>query len=189
MFQRIFNPENGFFQGCARILDAALLSLLRQTLAVGQAEETFYELRLRSLFSTLWEQVYRWAEDERMTLKDYNAQEDRQIKQILAYVQEHCGEKLTVSDMAATGHISQRECYRLFQRRLDMTPTEYLISCRLQRARQLLLESEKSVLEIALETGFGTSSYLGKVLKQHCGLSPREYRARYCGAPDKRAIP
>lgn len=173
----------------ARPENRNFLGLLRQALVVGAEEDAFYELRLRSLFSSLWEQVYCWATDEQMTLGDYNAQEDHRIKQILAYIQEHYGEKLTVRDMAATGHISQRECYRLFQRRLDMTPIEYLVSFRLQCARQLLLESEKSVLEIALETGFGTSSYLGKVLKQHCGLSPREYRVRYCGAPDKRAVP
>ena len=156
----------------------AFLGLLRQALDIGMAEEPFYELRLRSTFSRLWEQVYQWAMDERARGVEYDAQEDRRIKQILGHIQQHFAEKLTVREMAAAGHVSARECYRIFQRRLGMTPNEYLLSFRLQRARTLLLESDKSVLEIAVETGFGTSSYLGKLFRAHYGQSPREYRRR-----------
>ena len=109
-----------------------ILEKLKKGIALSLEEGPFYELRLRSLFSDLWETIYTWAMDERMNQGVYDSREDERIKKILAYIQESYGEKITVEGMAQKAHISQRECYRLFQKGLDMSPVEYVISYRLQ---------------------------------------------------------
>lgn len=156
-----------------------ILEKLKKGIALSLEEGPFYELRLRSLFSDLWETIYTWAMDERMNQGVYDPREDERIKKILAYIQESYGEKITVEGMAQKAHISQRECYRLFQKGLDMSPVEYVISYRLQKAQEQLLESDKSILDIAVETGFGTSSYFGKIFRQSYGITPKEYRKLY----------
>lgn len=60
-----------------------------------------------------------------------------------------------------------------------MSPVEYVISYRLQKAQEQLFESDKSILDIAVETGFGTSSYFGKIFRQSYGITPKEYRKLY----------
>lgn len=155
------------------------LEKMKKGITLSLEGEIFYELRLRSLFSELWETIYDWAMDEKMNRGVYNSREDERIKEILAYIQKNYGEKITVKDMSEEAHISQRECYRLFQKGLDMSPVEYVMSYRLQKAQEQLLESDKSILDIALETGFGTSSYFGRIFRKSYGMTPKEYRKLY----------
>lgn len=138
--------------------------------------ERFFEMRLRNLFSELWEYVYAWAMESSNNESSYNALEDERIKQMISYIQSHYSEKITVEMIALHVHISERECYRLFQNCLGTTPVEFLVSYRLQKAQEFLHYTDKSVLEVALETGFGTSSYFGKVFKQYHHITPGQYR-------------
>ena len=55
-----------------------------------------------------------------------------QIKQMMNYIQENYAEKLTVSEIASAAFICERECYRIFRKCLQMTPTEYLTGFRMK---------------------------------------------------------
>lgn len=158
--------------------NSGFLSKLREGAELSQKGGTFFELRLRNLFSELWETVYDWAMDKQQEENTYNSLEDERLKDMLSYIQEHYSEKTAVSDIASTIHISERECYRLFRNNLGMTPVEFIVSLRLQKAQELLIYTDKSVLEVAVETGFGTSSYFGKIFKQYHHITPGDYRKR-----------
>lgn len=161
---------------CSDAGSARFLEKMREGAELSIKGERFFELRLRSLFSELWEIVYSWAMDENKKGTGYNTLEDERIKQMLSYIQEHYNEKITVEDIASSIHISQRECYRLFQTSLGETPGEFMVSLRLQKAQELLRYTDKSVLEVAVETGFGTSSYFGKIFKQYHHITPKQYK-------------
>lgn len=144
--------------------------------ALAMRREAFFEMRLRSLFTELWETVYSWAMDKKDIQSTYNPVEDERMKRMLSYIQAHYNEKLTAAKLAYQVHISERECYRLFQNMLGITPGEFIMSLRLQKAQDLLRHTDKSILEIALETGFGTSSYFCKIFKMHHHITPNQYR-------------
>lgn len=165
-------PENSEF-----------LEKLRKGAELSQKGAPFFELRLRTLFSQLWETVYLWAMDRKEDTKLYNSMEDQRIKELLSYIQEHFCEKTSVSHMASNIHISERECYRLFRSSLGITPMEFILSLRLQKAQELLMYTDKSILEVALETGFGTSSYFGKIFKRYHHITPGDYRRLKAGMP------
>lgn len=161
---------------CSDTGSAEFLEKMREGAELSSKGEPFFELRLRNLFSKLWEMVYSWAMDEKKSGTGFNALEDERIKQMLSYIQEHYSEKITVQDIASSIHISERGCYRLFQTSLGETPVEFMISLRLQKAQELLRYTDKSVLEVAVETGFGTSSYFGKIFKQYHHITPKQYK-------------
>lgn len=161
---------------CSNAESAEFLEKMREGAELSIKGERFFELRLRSLFSQLWEMVYSWAMDEKKNETGYNALEDERIEQMLSYIQEHYSEKITVQEIASSIHISERECYRLFQTSLGETPVEFMVSLRLQKAQELLRYTDKSILEIAVETGFGTSSYFGKIFKQYHHITPKQYK-------------
>lgn len=150
---------------------------LQEGMRLCHSKNDFFELHLRSLFSELWEFIYRKAlEEESDASSPRRSVEDDRIKQMMRYVQEHFPEKITVAEIAASIPISERECYRLFQNSLGITPVEYLISIRLQNAQTLLMNTNKSILDIALETGFGSSSYFGKIFRGQHRITPAQYR-------------
>lgn len=98
------------------------------------------------------------------------------LQQAIDYIRENFREKICVEDLARAGKISKRECYRLFKRQTGISPAAYVTQYRLQKAQRLLCETEKSVTEVALECGFGSSSYFAKVFGRTYGMAPREYR-------------
>ena len=152
------------------------LDKMQEAANLGTERKDFFELRLQRIFSELWETVYSWAMSTKKNQNSFNTLEDERIKQLLLFIQAHFNEKITVSMIAGAIPISERECYRLFQNKLDITPSEYITSLRMQKAQELLMHSDKGVLEIALETGFGSSSYFGKLFKQHHHITPKQYQ-------------
>lgn len=154
----------------------SFLDALKQAAELGMRRDMFYEMRLRTIFSGLWETVYAWADRSKGGCADFHPAEDERIKEMMTYIRQNYQKKLSVAALARKVHVSERECYRLFRSILGITPGEFLLSLRLQKAQELLRGSDLSILEIALETGFGTSSYFCKVFRMYHHITPNAYR-------------
>lgn len=138
----------------------------------ADAAEPGYELRLREILSDIWLDILSLPEPdcERRTAGD------GKMKTMLAFIHEHFGEKITVPMIAACAFVSERECYRLFNRFVHMTPLEYLRDYRLNAARRILAESWDSITNIALSCGFSGASAFGKAFRENFGATPVQYR-------------
>ena len=97
---------------------------------------------------------------------------------VMAYV-ENFADKITVSDLAKVGYISERDCFRVFQECLHMTPIEYITNYRLQKACYMLVHSKDTISAISQECGLGSSSFFGKTFREHMGMTPMEYRKKW----------
>lgn len=143
---------------------------------IAGAKKEFFELRLRSLFSSVWEDVFAGASQQEAPDFTFSEREDERLKKMIAFIRAHYAEKISVLQIASCIPVSERECYRLFQKHLGTSPVEFVISVRLERAQELLAATDKSVMEIALETGFSDSSYFGKLFRKEYLVSPGRYR-------------
>lgn len=97
------------------------------------------------------------------------------VRRAIAYMEEHAGEPLDVTDVALATHVGPRALQRAFRRDLDVTPMRYLRTIRLERAHADLVAGDPeraSVQEIALRWGFG-----------HPGRFAVDYRARFGRSP------
>ncbi len=94
----------------------------------------------------------------------------------LAYMERHFQEEITVTELAALTHYSERQFLRLFKEATGYRPIQYITRLRLHTACRLLSETELSVTEIAERCGYTDSSYFSRVFRQGCGISPKEYR-------------
>lgn len=136
-----------------------------------------YELRLRNTLSEIWLSLLEQAGP--LLDEHPRGENSGKLREMLAYIHEHYGEKLTVSDLATTAFLSQRECFRAFQRYLHTTPADYMKSYRLQQACRLLRETGMSVTEVGQRCGLGSSSYFGKTFRDAMGCTPSEYRRKW----------
>ncbi len=98
------------------------------------------------------------------------------LKLMIRFIQEHYTEKVTLKQIADSVGISKSQCRILFQRHTSKPPIEYLTEFRLQQALALLNNTDKSIIEIALESGFSGSSYFCEMFKRKYGLSPMQFR-------------
>lgn len=101
------------------------------------------------------------------------------IHRILRYIAEHDGEALQSAGIAQACGISVRTLERIFSDALHRTPNAYLIDRRLNRGAELLVSSDDTITEIALDCGFGDGNYFCKMFSRKFALSPREYRRRF----------
>ena len=89
------------------------------------------------------------------------------------YVHRHLGDALSLDTLCARSHYSKSYVIRLFKKNTGQTPTEYINSCRIELAKELL--KTKSVTETALECGFNNLSYFCKVFRRCTGETPRRW--------------
>jgi AraC family L-rhamnose operon transcriptional activator RhaR/AraC family L-rhamnose operon regulatory protein RhaS len=88
----------------------------------------------------------------------------------------HYAEKLSLRDLARHAHLSPNHFIRMFRQYYGMTPARYVNDLRIDRARELLRGTERSVTDIALSCGFGDSNYFARAFRKVEGLTPRAYR-------------
>ncbi|WP_431050069.1 helix-turn-helix domain-containing protein [Roseateles sp. L2-2] len=94
------------------------------------------------------------------------------IHEILAYLEAHMAEQLTVDDVAAQFLLSRRHFTRLFRERTGHSMIELLNGKRLERAQRLLQDPQTSVMDAALLVGFETPSYFARLYRLKYGHPP-----------------
>jgi len=85
---------------------------------------------------------------------------------------------LSLPNIAKKCQLSLRQIERLFHKYRDLTPSQYYLSMRLMHAKQLLLNTNRSVIDISIATGFETQSYFTACYRKHFGSSPRNHRSQ-----------
>jgi transcriptional regulator GlxA family with amidase domain len=91
-------------------------------------------------------------------------------------------EPLSTDDIAGLVGISRRQLERLFKQYLGSLPSRYYLELRLRRARQLLLETNHSIVQVGLMCGFSSGSHFSTAFGALFGNTPREERQRKLNA-------
>ena len=98
------------------------------------------------------------------------------IMDSLHFMQEFYGEKITLKTLADKAGYSPNYFHRIFTEIMDITPQNYLLQIRLNNAKKLLINTKKTIAEIAAECGFASQSHLTAQFKKAVQLTPYEYR-------------
>ena len=154
-----------------------ILDLIRNAFNLSE-KEFGYELKLRERLTEIWLSLFKMSFSVIEKKKTSTRANDR-IKLMMVYVHENFVDKITVSDLAKVGYISERDCFRVFQECLHMTPIEYITNYRLQKACYMLVHSKDTISAISQECGLGSSSFFGKTFREHMGMTPMEYRKKW----------
>ncbi|MEU3395934.1 GlxA family transcriptional regulator [Streptomyces filamentosus] len=103
------------------------------------------------------------------------------IAELLAWIDAHLGERLTVPDLAARMGLGERQFARVFVRETGSTPAAYLDAQRVQAARRLLQESDLTLAAIGTRCGFGSVHSFHRAFKRHTSVTPQTYRRHFAG--------
>jgi AraC family transcriptional regulator len=99
-----------------------------------------------------------------------------EVGRVIEYLHSHLDDKITVDVLADIAHLSPSHFNRVFREDIGKPPMEYVQDLRLERAKKLLLAGDKSVTAIALECGFGSTSYLSACFQKQNKMTPSEYQ-------------
>lgn len=98
------------------------------------------------------------------------------LKNMITYIEEHFAQHITLENIALSGACCKSRCSLLFKKYLRETPMSYIAKLRLQKSLSVLLDSEKSITEIAYEYGFCGASYYCETFQKYYRTSPLKYR-------------
>ncbi|MBS8266229.1 response regulator [Mesobacillus boroniphilus] len=108
--------------------------------------------------------------------ESYDRLEADKIQQIKQYITEHSNEDISLDALANKVGLSPIYISKMFKEKLGVNYIDFLTECRIEKAKKLLADSEKSLKEITFEIGYHEPNYFSKVFKKMCSISPTEYR-------------
>ena len=134
-------------------------------------------LYVDSLANVLAVHLLRHHATKRLPLTIYaGGLPQHQLLKVLEYIDAHLGRNIALAELAGLIDISQFHFGRLFKQSLGLSPYQYLLQQRVERAKTLLTHPDKPIVEIALECGFNSQSHLGRKFRQLTGITPKAYR-------------
>jgi AraC family transcriptional regulator, glycine betaine-responsive activator len=126
--------------------------------------------------SVLHSPIRHHSEHQRMSLPARIGARHPKLVGIIAAMEGNLEEPLSPSLLARQAGLSTRQLERLFRRYLDRSPKRYYLELRLKKARSLLLQTDMSVINVALACGFTSPSHFSKCYRGFYGRTP--YRER-----------
>ena len=100
------------------------------------------------------------------------------IYEIIQYIHKNYMEKLSLDFLAQKFYINKFYLCELFRKVMGMTPTQYLISCRIAKSKELLL-NKYSVDDVCALVGYNSLAHFSHSFKQHTGKSPKQYQTSH----------
>ena len=98
------------------------------------------------------------------------------LHHILDYIHKNYFNDISISDIAAANNIDRTYVFKLFQKYMNLSPSQYLQHYRLDKACVLLRKSSLSITNIGYAVGFQYSTYFTKLFTEYMGMTPSEYR-------------
>ncbi len=118
--------------------------------------------------------------------RENESQGRKTLNKSLEYIEEnYMRESLSLNEIAAAQEVSPNYFSAMFSQEMQMTFVEYVTRKRMEKARELLRDTDMRATEIALAVGYKNPHYFSFVFKKTQGCTPREYRAAESGGKDE----
>lgn len=106
--------------------------------------------------------------------------EDEPVKKAQEFIEANISDRITVEDLAFKFAIGKRNFERRFKKATNNTPVEYMQRVKIEAAKKCLETSRKNVTEVMFDVGYSDTKAFRSVFKKITGLSPIDYRNKYC---------
>lgn len=113
---------------------------------------------------------------QRVPLKVYLGTSQPRLAEAVTLMEANIEEPMSLDELSGHVGLSRRQLERLFQKHLSCVPTRYYLELRLARSRQLLLQTNMSIVDVAFACGFVSAPHFSKCYRDHYGVPPRDDR-------------
>ena len=152
-----------------------MVSLMAKLLFEGDGPDMLSPAFVKTGLVELFLFIIRCQRYEQNVIKEIDV-DNQLMQEIATYIYENYDKKLTLVDMAERFNISRSYLSKKFKVITGFGFKEYVVNVRIKNACRLLLETNKSITDIAFECGFNDSNYFGDAFRHVKGMSPNKYR-------------
>jgi len=147
---------------------------LMAELETGKADSKLYAESMATALSA--HLLRRYAAHQPQHQHYNNGLPKHKLKAAIDYIHAHLDQGLTLDKIAASVYMSSHYFSSLFKQSTGITPYQYVMKYRIEKAKQLLREQELSLVEICQQVGFQNQSHFTRVFRQHTTTTPKAYR-------------
>lgn len=156
-----------------------LIQHLALNLKTALDSDNYDRLYAESLFHTLSMHLLRHYTTRQFAFKKYTGGlPPYKLRQAINYINDNLDQKIKLDDVAKLIDISQYYFCHLFKESTGITPYQYVIKQRIEKARELIKQSKLPLAEIAFECGFSSQSQMTQHFRRSVGVTPKVYRDR-----------
>lgn len=132
-------------------------------------------LYIDSLTAALMSHLLRhYSAQKRISQTNHSGLSKRQLQQVIDFINQHLDQDLALAELASIVQISPSYFSSLFKQSTGLAPHQYVIQCRIDCAKQLLLQG-KLIAEVAYSLGFTHQSHLSRHFKRLVGVTPKAF--------------
>jgi AraC family L-rhamnose operon transcriptional activator RhaR/AraC family L-rhamnose operon regulatory protein RhaS len=104
------------------------------------------------------------------------------ISSAIDYMEKNYPEEISVDSLANKANMASSSFRRIFKQTTGLTPTDFLIHLRIEKAAEMILQKGVKITDASLASGFWNSSYFTRKFKKIMGMTPVEYRKKHAGS-------
>ncbi|MCM3538323.1 helix-turn-helix transcriptional regulator [Priestia endophytica] len=102
--------------------------------------------------------------------------QERVIKHAISYIENHFTKEINLKELAQYVHLTPFHFSRVFKKYTGFSPYEYIINFRINYAKKLLQNTNTSIKEISIESGFNSDTHFMTTFKKYTNLTPKQFR-------------
>lgn len=146
--------------------------MIQKVIKINEEKPKGYQLKTRIL---LLEVIEEFLAKDSLRQADITSKTEMQ-RELLAYIQEHYTEKITLSMLAQEFHLSEKYISWYFKEHFYISFMQYVSHLRMTKAKHLLYSTEYSITEIAFSCGYPSVNFFIRSFKEVHGITPLQYR-------------
>ncbi|MBR6473055.1 MAG: AraC family transcriptional regulator [Firmicutes bacterium] len=159
-----FSGEERFNFGEFGEMDMDIINKINEAASTDELSETFRSL-IKRISVDLVSSVYPGASPL--------------VARSLRYIKSNYTHKIKLSDIASELHVNPSYFSALFSQEMGRSFTDYILELRVNKAKDLLKNTNMDIVNVAASSGFENQSYFTKIFRKNTGLTPRHYRQNY----------
>ena len=164
-------------------IPAKVLELIKLIYAKLPAKSIRSRLNARTYLKMILVLLGNHYADHQVKLGQFRHREEnvKRLRPVLAYLDEHFGEKISVGAAASMVHMSKSHFIRFFRNVTGQAFVAYINHLRVAKAEWLLAATDIPIADLCQQVGFCDQSYFGTVFRRSVGMPPGRYRRQFTG--------
>lgn len=162
----LFSEENRLIKIVNNI---RIMRVVQRIVNELEAKSPYYQYLVVMYYAELLILIYRYMDESYLPICT-----NESLKKALAYIRLNFHKDINITNVAEHTGISERHLRGLFAQHLNLSPLDYLNQIRINKAVEMLRNTEMSIKEICFRCGFQSPQYFSRIFKQQIGISPRE---------------
>lgn len=161
------NPEEN--QLIKIVNNIGIMRVVQRIVNELDAQNPYYQYLVVMYYAELLILIYRYMDKVYLPVCA-----NESLRKAIAYIQLNYHSDININSVAEYTGISERYLRSLFSQHLNLSPLDYLNQIRINKAVELLRNTEMSIKEVCFQCGFRSPQYFSRIFKQQMGVSPRQ---------------